>query len=189
MTDSSVDSYGCGVDRWLFQKDLEVESLFGVPNRDHMVNVVRAAINTFGTPRFLITDHGSQFRKQFISKLGKLEITVVRGKVRCPTFNGKAERFFRSLRQWSRVTLLPFGASTIQHRLDDYADWFNAHRPHASLHGQTPNEAWNGLERPQPVPFQAANPYEASIDIRKRANRGDPALAIITISVTRKEAA
>lgn len=51
-------------------------------------------------PRFLITDHGSQFRESFADLVHALNIgiDVIRGPVQRPQFNGKIERFFRSIK-------------------------------------------------------------------------------------------
>ena len=59
----------------------------GTAKTSDVLNVMQAAINSYGQPRFVITDHGSQFNKAFMSKLEN--ITVVKGKVRQPSFNGK----------------------------------------------------------------------------------------------------
>jgi transposase InsO family protein len=59
-----------------------------------MLALVRRAIETCGRPRFLVCDHGCQFRTWFRERLERtLGVTPVSGKVRSPTFNGKAERF------------------------------------------------------------------------------------------------
>ena len=90
--------------------------------------------------------HGRQFHKRFATKLLEQGTTPVKGKVRCPSFNGKAERFFRTLRRWLRRTLLPWSTVGLQRRLDAYDDWFNVHHPHAALAGRTPQEAWDGVD-------------------------------------------
>ena len=46
----------------------------------------------FGTPRFVITDHGTQFRRQFRSAMKKMGIIPVQARVRAPYLNGKIER-------------------------------------------------------------------------------------------------
>jgi len=74
-----------------------------------MLALVRRAIGKLGRPRFLVCDHGCQFRKWFRGRLvGKFGIAPVSGKVRCPTFNGKVERFFRTFRGWSSKLLIAF---------------------------------------------------------------------------------
>ena len=90
-----------------------------------------------GRFRFIITDHGGQFTETFTKMLKRSGITVVKGKVRQPSFNGKVERPFRTLRLWLRVAVLPVGIAAQQRRLDRYRTWYNEHRPHAALGGRT----------------------------------------------------
>ena len=171
------------------RKLLRLNVLVGTPTTKDMLRLVRYAIKSFGQPRFIITDHGGQFRESFTAQLEHIGITVVRGKVRQPSFNGKAERVFRTLRLWLRVTVLPIGVSAIQHRLDRYRTWYNEHRPHAALDGRTPEEAWKSIELPEAIPIRATDADEIDVAVQRQSYRGDPALPIITIRVARKEAA
>jgi len=146
-------------------------------------------IKSFGQPRFIIIDHGSQFMNTFTTKLEHDGITVVKGKVRQPSFNGKVERLFRTLRIWLRIALVPITVRPMQRRFDRYSTWYNKHRPHASIGGRTPDEAWEGVELPVPIPIRAADPDQIVISVDRRSYRDDPALPVITIRVERKEAA
>jgi len=92
--------------------------------------------------RFLITDHGSQFRKQFKQSVEAMGITQVKGRVRQPNFNGKVERVFRTFREWFRLALLPLSEQAIQRRLDTWKIWYNTMCSHSSLGYLTPQEAW-----------------------------------------------
>ena len=79
------------------------------PGSQQLLRQVRKAVTHYGTPRHLITDHGGEFQKQFKHGLNELGIKHTRGPVRMPNFNGKIERFFRTLRIWQRaVWLLPW---------------------------------------------------------------------------------
>jgi len=68
----------------------------------------------------------------------------VSGKVRCPSFNGKVERFFRTFRGWSRGLLVAFLADKVrtsrwlQRRLNIFREWYNEIRPHQAIGGRTP---------------------------------------------------
>jgi len=92
-------------------------------------------------PRFMITDHGCQFRCRFRHALRARRVIHARSPVGTWQFNAKIERFFRSLKFWQRGTLLVPSVRLIQKRLDAYRVWHNAHRPHAALGLLTPNEA------------------------------------------------
>jgi transposase InsO family protein len=148
-------------------------------------HLVRAgiAITEFGAPRFLITDHGSQFRRRFKAAMTKRGIRHVRGRVRAPFLNGKCERLFKTFRGWWRLVLSPITVSGIQTRLDCFRGWYDEYRPHSSIHGLTPAEAWNATALPEPIPIRARDQLEPQIDVRRRCCRGDPRLPIIDISV------
>jgi len=81
--------------------------------------MIRRTANEFGKPRFLITDHGTQFRRQFHAKLGGMGIHHVRGRVRAPYLDGKMERAFRTFRIWWRLVLTGLSQRGIQRKLDD----------------------------------------------------------------------
>ena len=73
------------------------------PTSIMMGALVRRTVGQSGKPRFLIVDHGCQFRTRFRTYVeNTLGITPVSGKVRTYTFNGKAERFFRK-RLWGHL--------------------------------------------------------------------------------------
>jgi transposase InsO family protein len=67
--------------------------------------LVKACIAEFGAPRFLVTDHGCQFRAWFRRLAEKRGVALVKGRKRSCQFNGKDERFFKTLRVWQRLTL------------------------------------------------------------------------------------
>jgi transposase InsO family protein len=145
--------------------------------------LVRRICKEFGKPRFIITDHGTQFRRQFRSGMRKTGIIQVRARVRAVYLNGKLERAFRTFRVWWRVVLTGLTQGGIQRRLDVFENWFNEHRAHSALHGLTPREAWKGRCLPTPVPTRARDQLHPQIEIRRRHYRGDPRLPIIDISV------
>ena len=93
------------------RKLLRLTIFRGTPTTEDTLRVIRSAIRSLGQPRFIITDHGGQFAESFMAKLKHRDITVVKGKVRQPSFNGKIERLFRSLRLWLRIAALPVGVA------------------------------------------------------------------------------
>jgi transposase InsO family protein len=153
------------------------------PRALEMAALVRRTAQKFGKPRFVITDHGTQFRRQFRTAMKKTGIIPVQARVRAPYLNGKIERAFRTFRIWWRLVLTGLTQKGIQRRLDDLAAWFNEHRPHSALHGLTPREAWEGRSLPEPVPIRACDQLEPQIEIGRRHYRGDPRLPVVEISV------
>ena len=153
------------------------------PRARDMVALVGRVAKEFGKPRFIITDHGPQFRQQFRSAMEGMGIIPVQARVRAPYLNGKIERALRTFRLWWRLVLTGLTQSAIQHRLDDFRAWFNEYRSHSALHGLTPQEAWEGHCLPKPVPIRARDQLQPQIEIRRKHYRGDPRLPIIEISV------
>jgi transposase InsO family protein len=153
------------------------------PRACDMAALARHVARQFGKPRFIITDHGTQFRRQFRVAMDKTGIIPVQARVRAPYLNGKIERTFRTFRVWWRLALTGLTDKGIQRRLDDFGAWFNEHRPHGALQGRTPQEAWEGRYLPTPVPIRARDQLQPQIEIRRRHYHGDPRLPIIDISV------
>ena len=137
----------------------------------------------------MITDHGTQFRKRFRSAVESLGITHVKGRVRSPTFNGKVERLFKTLRQWQRLTLLPITLAGIQRRLDCFREWYNTYRPHQALVQLTPGEAAQACKLPRPVPIRAGEELEPRISVVRLKCRGDPRLPVVRIEMQLNSAA
>ena len=152
------------------------------PRARGMAALVRRMVKEFGRPRFVITDHGTQFRQQFRFAMKKIGIIPVQARVGAPFLNGKTERAFQTFRVWWR--LVPTGLTTqsIQRRLNDLGAWYNEHRPHRALHGRAPKAAWEGHVLPTPVLIRARDELQPQIEVRRRSH-GDPRLPVPEISV------
>ena len=159
------------------------------PNTQQLLRQVHKASTRYGTPRHLITDQGGEFQKQFKHGLNELDIKHIRGPVRMPCFNGKIERFFRTLRIWQRAAWLLPKQQNLQKRLDCYRLWYNEKRSHQALYGLTPEEAWNQIKPDEPIPIRSADwPSYAHIRIQRKRFKDDAHLPVIKITVTRQAA-
>ncbi len=143
----------------------------------------RASGETGGGPSFLITDHGCQFRIRFRRAIEAKGIVHARSPVGTWQFNANIERFFWSLKFWQRGTLLVPNVRSIQKRLDAYRAWHNAHRPHAALRLQTPNEAELSIKAPVPTVIRQRGDVEPAIQVTRQSVRGDPRLFYLNIEV------
>jgi transposase InsO family protein len=170
------------------RKLLSLKISVTTPTTASTLEVLKASIAQFGAPRFIITDHGCQFRETFAKLVRglKLGINVLRGPVRHPQFNGKVERFFRTMKLWQRLAALQWllGVQFIQRKLDFFRDWYNQDRVHQGVHGLTPNEAWAGTKRPEPVRYFARDKLNPIFTVRRRDFQDDPYLPIFDISVS-----
>lgn len=173
------------------RKLLALKSYARTPTAIMMLALVRRAIGEYGRPRFLVCDHGCQFRTWFRERLElKFGVTPVSGKVRCPTFKGKVERFFRTFRSWSSRLLIAFFADKVrtcrwlQRRLDIFRDSYNGARLHQALGGRMPEEVWTGATRPEPEAITSSDP-QPEIAVRRKWFRGDHRLPVFDIRVRR----
>ena len=164
------------------------------PTTLSVMNILKPIMAQFGAPRFMITDRGSQFRETFADLVRdlKLGIDVVRGPVKRPQFNGKIERFFRSLKLWQRPASGEWIAHLhfVQRCLDSFRDWYNGHRVHQGVHGLTPDEAWSGTHRPDPVRYFARDKLNPIFTVRRIHHHDDRHLPLfdIRVSAARKTA-
>ena len=159
------------------------------PGSQQLLRQVNKSATQYGTPRHLITDHGGEFQKQFKDGLNELGIKHIRGPVRMPCFNGKIERFFRTLRIWQRAVWLMPKHQNLQKRLNCFQLWYNQKRFHQALDGLTPDEAWNNIEPNEPIPIRSADwPSHTHIRIQRSGFKNDMHLPVIKITVTRQAA-
>ena len=101
-----------------------------------------------GKPKYLICDKSKQFwcesfkdwceRKGILPRFGavgkKGSIAVI-------------ERFIGSLKsECMDVILVPIREEAFRHELALFSDWYNQHRPHSALRGQTPVEIYGGMK-------------------------------------------
>jgi len=112
----------------------------------------------------LHTDNGKEFRGAFVPWCRRRGIRIRRGAVGRHGSICVIERFIRSLKsECTKRILVPLRLEVMRRELVAYSAWYNEHRPHAGLAGQTPEEVY----RSQP-PATALPRFEP----RKRWPRG-----------------
>ena len=112
------------------------------------------AIERFGRPRFVRTDNEAVFTSRlFAFGLKFLGIGHQRSDPGCPWMNGRIERLFGTLKgkmdQWVVANMNELNVA-----LGEFSVWYNHVRPHQHLGGQTPVEAWDGIDPYAQVPKQ-----------------------------------
>jgi transposase InsO family protein len=160
-----------------------------------MSALVRRTARTVGQmPRFIVTDHGSQFRKRFEKLVSGPKTSVVRCAVHCFKLTGKVERLFRTFKAWARMKLFAWFedrkgiARWMKRKLDVFRDWYNTARPNQAVGGLTPEEAWSGVALPEAKPVRARD-EQPVFAVRRRKYGGDPHLPVLDIAVEWPEAA
>jgi putative transposase len=91
--------------------------------------------------RFLIRDRDAKFSAAVDAVFAGADIAIIRTPVRAPRANAIAERFIGTLRRECLDHLLITGPRHLTLVLQEYAEHYNTHRPHRSLHHQPPTGA------------------------------------------------
>ena len=112
------------------------------------VEALEEALDRYGSPDIFKTDQGSQFTSfDFTGVLGRSDVTIsMDGRGRCMD-NIFIERLWRSLK-YEAIYLheLTDGCKAMR-VIADWIEFYNTKRPHSSLDGRTPAEAY-GAQRP-----------------------------------------
>jgi transposase InsO family protein len=102
------------------------------------------------------TDNGAEFQSEFHWHLERLDIRHVYIRPRTPRLNGKVERSHRVDDQEFYQLLDQDGISDDIHlfneKLREWEDYYNYHRPHGALDGQTPYERLLAKTGAEPLP-------------------------------------
>ena len=102
------------------------------------------------------TDNGAEFQSQFHWHLETRDIRHVYIRPRTPRLNGKVERSHRVDDQEFYQLLDAHGISDDIHlfneKLREWEDYYNYHRPHGALDGQTPYERLLAKTRAEELP-------------------------------------
>jgi transposase InsO family protein len=102
------------------------------------------------------TDNGAEFQSEFHWHLERLDIRHVYIRPRTPRLNGKVERSHRVDDQEFYQLLDEDGISDDIHlfneKLREWEDYYNYHRPHGALDGQTPYERLLAKTRAEELP-------------------------------------
>ncbi len=172
--------FGPGLGPWYGIAILDDRSRFCVgatlaPNRrmDTAIALLEQAVSTWGAPRQLMSDNGSEFvgvgarpaASRFQVRLRELGIEHLPIKLRTPETNGKIERFWLTLEQEllmrQPITSLHEG----QQMFAGYVGEYNFNRRHWSLGYQTPAQIYCPAQAgaPMPAELKALMPYLKSL--------------------------
>lgn len=145
------------------RKVLGLELFSGKPGALAIRDFLEEARRQVGDPKRLITDQERMFTSKAVAKWCRRHGVRQRlGKVGEKGSLAIIERFFLSLKnECTRRIWVPASRKRLLRELVIYAEWFNDHRPHSSLEGQTPSEVFAGVDSVTPdqgklliVPFR-----------------------------------
>lgn len=117
-------------------------------------------IDQFGPPASTLTDNGLVFtarlagakggRNGFEVLLNKHHIQQKNGRPGHPQTQGKIERFHQTLKRWYKHQQPPATLSELQELLNEFQNNYNEQRPHRSLSGSTPFQAYKARTKATP---------------------------------------
>lgn len=117
----------------------------------------RAACAIHGTPQSTLTDNGFVFTTRhrggpnsFETELAHLGVAQKNGSPNHPQTQGKVERLNQTLKRWLAARPRAATLAELQGQLDDFVDHYNHRRPHRSLHGATPAQAYTARAKATP---------------------------------------
>ncbi len=114
--------------------------------------VVATGIARHGVPLKLLTDNGAAlnptrrgFSGQLVTMVTALGVEAITGRPGKPTTQGKNERVHQTLHRYLDKQLIARDLADLQVQLDTFDAYYNRERPHQSLEGKTPQEAWDAV--------------------------------------------
>ncbi len=136
-----VDWFSRKVLAWRLSITLETEPCLEALNE---------AMARYGRPEIMNTDQGSQFTSlDFIKALKEAEIAISLDGKGAWRDNVFVERRWRTIK-YEEVYLRAYASvSEVRARVGRYLEFYNRRRPHSSLDGRTPDQAY--LNQPKPI--------------------------------------
>lgn len=119
---------------------------------DFCIEAVEEALARHGTPEIFNTDQGSQFTStDFIKVLAAREIKISMDGKGAWRDNVFVERLWRTIK-YEEVYLRAYASvSEAQAGIARYLGFYNSRRPHSSLDGRTPDQAYFNQPMPETV--------------------------------------
>ena len=132
-----IDWYSRKVLSWRLSNTLDT---------DFCVEALKEAIETHGVPSIFNTDQGCQFTStQFTGTLKSHQIQISMDSKGRWMDNVMVERLWRSVK-YECIYLQEFDSTLeLKRALETYMSFYNTQRPHATFHGQTPEDVYNQL--------------------------------------------
>lgn len=142
---------------------------------DTVTDTFTTNINTYGPPQSTLTDNGSVYTSRFTGGrnafeylLAALNIQQKNGSPGHPQTQGKIERFHQTQKKWLAAQPPATTLTELQQQLTEFQHAYNTKRPHRSLNGNTPHNAYNATIKATPNGTTITSHY------RIRTDRLDP---------------
>jgi len=145
------------------------------PTSAEMCDVLDRAIERLGrTPKYTVTDQGPQFQAEYRGWCKRHAVKPRFGAIGKHGSIAVTERAIRSIKdEGIRPTTVPLGLVVMCRLMSLYAYWYNTCRPHSSLGGATPFEAYFGRQPAHEKPrIETRARYPTKSGEKLRARRG-----------------
>ncbi|HVD03849.1 MAG TPA: IS481 family transposase, partial [Candidatus Dormibacteraeota bacterium] len=136
-----------------------------------VVESFHLAGTTHGYPAALLTDNGAVYSGKsrggkvlLETELERLGIVFKHSTPYHPQTCGKVERFHQTLKRFLAKQTPPPTLAVLQLQLDTFRAYYNDHRPHRALGGQTPLTAFHARLKARPEGLDAAVHYRVRHD-------------------------
>jgi transposase InsO family protein len=121
--------------------------LYGSCSGALVIEVLRAAVASYGAPEEILTDNGPQYatwrgKSAFTKELEKRGIKHVVAHPRRPQTLGKTERFWGTLWRECVETSVFFDLEDARKRIGLFIDHYNFQRPHQGIDGLVPSDRY-----------------------------------------------
>ena len=109
--------------------------VYHLPTINDIIAVLENAFHTYGVPKQILTDRGTQFyavrgnTSTFDMYLEEWGVKHILAGVRHPQTNGKVERVIRTFKE-ECLNKTEWTKDTVQNVVDKYREFYNYHRPH-----------------------------------------------------------
>jgi transposase InsO family protein len=111
----------------------------GIVDGPALCRMSNRAVHDHPTPRFISSDHDPLYRyHRWRANLRIREITEVKTIPYVPLSHPFVERLIGTIRREFLDRTLFWNERDLQHKLADFADYYNRHRVHSSLDGSIP---------------------------------------------------
>ncbi len=129
-----------------------------------LCRMFNAAISSKGVPKYLSSDNDPLFLyHQWQANLRILGADEVKTIPYTPLSHPFVERLIGTLRREFLDQTLFWNASDLERKLEKFRQYYNAHRVHTALDGNTPSETSGetcyALRRSQPIPVEISLPW------------------------------
>jgi hypothetical protein len=137
------------------------------PTAQQICDMLDRAVERVGsTPKYTVTDQGTQFRSRYREWCKRHGVEPRFGAVGQHGSIAVIERFFLTLKSEAMwVITVPFTLTALRAELTAFVESYDVHRPHQTFGGRTPADVYEGLER---VDERGANGATARVDLDQR---------------------